>query len=47
MGTSARMIERHYGALLAGSHAGIADRKAGFEQAQERAAEMTAEEGLR
>jgi integrase len=26
MGTSVRMIERHYGALLDGAHAGIADR---------------------
>jgi hypothetical protein len=26
MGTSVRMIERHYGALLDGAHAGIAGR---------------------
>jgi hypothetical protein len=26
MGTSVRMIERHYGALLDGAHAAIADR---------------------
>jgi hypothetical protein len=26
MGTSVRMIERHYGALLDGAHAGIAAR---------------------
>jgi hypothetical protein len=26
MGTSVRMIEKHYGALLDGAHAGIAER---------------------
>ena len=26
MGTSVRMIERHYGALIDGAHAGIAGR---------------------
>jgi hypothetical protein len=26
MGTSVAMIERHYGTLIAGAHAGIADR---------------------
>jgi hypothetical protein len=31
MGTSVRMIERHYGALLDGAHAGIAGRLDAFE----------------
>jgi integrase len=34
MGTSVAMIERHYGALLDGAHAGIAGRLAAFEIAQ-------------
>jgi integrase len=37
MGTSVRMIERHYGALLDGAHAGIADRLNLFEAELERA----------
>lgn len=39
MGTSVRMIEQHYGALLDGAHAGITDRLAAFEADHERAAE--------
>ena len=39
MGTSVAMIERHYGALLDGAHAGIVGRldalEAGLEQATE------------
>jgi hypothetical protein len=35
MGTSVRMIERHYGALLTGAAAGIASRLAAFEAGQE------------
>jgi hypothetical protein len=31
MGTSVRMIERHYGALLDGAHAAIAERLDAFE----------------
>jgi hypothetical protein len=38
MGTSVRMIERHYGALLDGASAGIASRLDAFEDEQERAA---------
>ena len=34
MGTSVRMIERHYGALLDGASAGIASRLDTFEDAQ-------------
>jgi hypothetical protein len=37
MGTSVRMIERHYGALLDGAHAGIADRLAALEAELEQA----------
>ena len=39
MGTSVRMIERSYGTLLGGAHAGIADRLDTLEAAQEQAAE--------
>ena len=35
MGTSVRMIERHYGALLDGAHAGIAARLDALDQATE------------
>jgi integrase len=35
MGTSVRMIERHYGALVDGAHAGIADRLDALEATQE------------
>ena len=39
MGTSVRMIERHYGALLTGAAAGMAGRLAAFEAEQEKAGE--------
>jgi hypothetical protein len=39
MGTSVRMIERHYGALLDGSRAAIADRLDALETELERAAD--------
>ena len=39
MGTSVRMIERHYGALLDGASAGIAGRLDAFEAEQEAAAD--------
>jgi integrase len=35
MGTSIDMIERHYGTLLTGAAAGIAERQAAFEAEQE------------
>ena len=38
MGTSVRMIERHYGTLLDGAHAGIAGRLDAFEAELEKAA---------
>jgi hypothetical protein len=37
MGTSVRMIERHYGALLDGAAAGIAGRLDAFEAEQDEA----------
>jgi hypothetical protein len=37
MGTSTRMIEKHYGTLLDGAGAGIVARQAAFEAEQERA----------
>jgi hypothetical protein len=37
MGTSIEMIERHYGTLLTGAAAGIAERQAAFETAQDEA----------
>jgi hypothetical protein len=37
MGTSVRMIEKHYGALLDGAHAGIAGRLDALEAELERA----------
>ena len=40
MGTSVGMIERHYGALLDGAGAGIADRLDLFEAEQDRAADQ-------
>jgi hypothetical protein len=43
MGTSVRMIERHYGALLDGAHAGIAGRLDTFEVELEQAAAADAE----
>jgi integrase len=45
MGTSVRMIERHYGVLLQGATAGIALRLGDFELEQERAAHGAAEPG--
>jgi hypothetical protein len=39
MGTSVCMIECHYGALLDGAHAGIADRLAAREAELQQAAE--------
>ena len=45
MGTSIEMIERHYGTLLDGAGAGIAERLAAFEAEQERTArEATGED---
>jgi integrase len=41
MGTSVAMIERHYGALLDGAHAGIVGRLDALEAQLEKAAEMT------
>jgi hypothetical protein len=38
MGTSVRMIERHYGALLDGAHSVIASRLDSFETELEKAA---------
>jgi hypothetical protein len=35
MGTSVRMIERHYGTLISGAKAGIASRLAALEAEQE------------
>jgi hypothetical protein len=37
------MIERHYGTLLEGAHAGIAARLAAFEADQQRASERAAD----
>jgi integrase len=45
MGTSVRMIERHYGALIDGAHAGITSRLDAFEGALEAEAESDAEDG--
>jgi integrase len=45
MGTSVRMIERHYGALLGGAHAGIAGRLNAIEAELEAGAEHT-DDGL-
>lgn len=45
MGTSIRMIERHYGKLLGGARASIAARQASYHAEQERAAEQAADEG--
>ena len=42
MGTSIEMVERHYGALLDGSGAGIAARLDAFEDARDRAEEVEA-----
>jgi integrase len=43
MGTSVRMIERHYGALLDGAHAGITGRLDAVELALEKTSSATAE----
>jgi hypothetical protein len=43
MGTSVRMIERHYGALLDGAAAGIAGRLNAFEADQDEAANERSE----
>jgi hypothetical protein len=43
MGTSVAMIERHYGMLLDGAHAGIAGRLAKLEAEQAREAEAEAD----
>jgi hypothetical protein len=40
MGTSIEMIERHYGTLLTGAAAGIAERQAAFEAALQAEAEQ-------
>jgi integrase len=45
MGTSVRMIERHYGALLDGSGAGIAGRLDALDAQRDRAAGDTIEDG--
>jgi hypothetical protein len=42
MGTSVRMIEKHYGTLVEGAGASIARRLSAIEAAQERAAEQRA-----
>ena len=39
------MIERHYGVLLTGAAASIAERQAAFEAEQDRATERATEEG--
>jgi hypothetical protein len=44
MGTSVRMIERHYGTLLDGAHAGIVGRLDALEAELEKAAEDEAAE---
>jgi hypothetical protein len=43
MGTS--MIERHYGTLIGGAHAGIAGRLDAIEAELEQAAKVEAEQG--
>jgi hypothetical protein len=42
MGTSVRMIERSYGTLLGGAHAGIAGRLDALEAAMQEAANVEA-----
>ena len=44
MGTSMRMLEKHYGTLLHGAIASIAARQAAFEAAQERVTNDDAED---
>ena len=45
MGTSGAMIERHYGTLIGGAHAGITGWLDAIEVALEQAAEVEAEQG--
>jgi len=45
MGTSVRMIERHYGALLDGAGAGIAGRLDALDADRDRAAEQASDDG--
>jgi hypothetical protein len=45
MGTSVRMIERHYGALLDGAGAGITSRLDAYDAEQERQEDARSEEG--
>jgi hypothetical protein len=45
MGTSVRMIERHYGALLDGSGAEIASRLDALDASQEREDKALSEDG--
>ena len=45
MGTSGRMIEKHYGRLLQGAAAGIAQRLGAFEVSQEQARDQATDEG--
>jgi integrase len=47
MGTSVRMIERHYGVLLDGASADLADHLTAFEAEQDRDAEEGTDEGTR
>ncbi len=44
MGTSIKMIERHYGTLLSGAAAGIASRLAAFEAEQDRVTDEASED---
>ena len=44
MGTSVAMIERHYGTLIGGAHAGISGRLDAIEAALEQAAEDESEQ---
>jgi hypothetical protein len=46
MGTSVRMIERHYGTLLGGARASIAARLASYHGEQEPTAARPAAEGF-
>jgi integrase len=46
MGTSVRMIERHYGKLLGGAGASIAARLAAYHAEQEQAATRAADDGI-
>jgi hypothetical protein len=43
MGTSVRMLERHYGTLISGAHAGIVSRLDAFEAEMEQATAADAE----